>query len=211
MKKLLTATLLLTPLFLNAAPVVEGVHYKTLDIQKSETKKITEFFSFYCPHCFNLEPLIDEIKKEIKSSGKEITLYKSHVDFIRGASPQSMRLIAKAQSLAVQQDMPEITQEIFKAIHVKKKPIEKISEFENLFATHGLTKPEFAKLFNSPEIEDAADKMKFMQEKYKEDLKGVPTLIINDRYMMLLGGFKASSYEDLFKQVKEAAFELTEK
>lgn len=211
MRKLITATLLLFPLFTNAAPIVENVHYKVLSTEKSETKKITEFFSFYCPHCFNFEPLMKEIKKEIKTTHTDVELYKSHVDFIRGSSPATMGLLAKAQSLAVKLDKPEITEEIFKAIHVSKKPIETYSEFESLFAAHGLTKTEFKKEFNSADIEQAANKMKFLQTKYKEDLKGVPTLMINDKYILLLSGFKASSYDDLFRQVKEAAFELTEK
>ncbi len=211
MRKLISAALLLFPLFTNAAPLEENVHYKVLTTEKSETKKITEFFSFYCPHCFNFEPLMKEIKKEIKTTHTDVELYKSHVDFIRGSSPQTMVLLAKAQSLAVKLNKPEITEEIFKAIHVTKKPIEMYADFQSLFKRHGVSKAEFQKLFNGIEIEQAANKMKFLQTKYQNDLKGVPTLMINDKYLILLSGFKASSYDDLFKQVKEAAFELTKK
>lgn len=211
MRKFIAATLLLLPLFSQAAPLVENVHYKVLSTEKSETKKITEFFSFYCPHCFNFEPLMNEIKKDIATKHKDVELIKSHVDFIRGASPQAMTLLAKAQSLAVLVKKPEITEEIFKAIHEAKKPIETYSGFQKLFEKHGIQNIEFQNLFNSKEVEQAANKMKFLQTKYKDDLKGVPTLMINDKYMLMLNGFKASSYEDLFNQVKEAAFELTEK
>lgn len=211
MRKLITATLLLFPLFTNAAPIVENVHYKVLTTEKSQTKKITEFFSFYCPHCFNFEPLMKEIKKEIKTNHTDVELFKSHVDFIRGSSPQTMVLLAKAQSLAEKLNKPAVTEDIFKAIHDSKKPIETYSELESLFETHGLTNEEFKKQFNSEDIEKDANKMKFLQTKYKNDLKGVPTLMINDKYLILLSGFKASSYDDLFRQVKEAAFELTEK
>ncbi|MDP2567133.1 thiol:disulfide interchange protein DsbA/DsbL [Pseudoalteromonas marina] len=211
MRKFIAATLLLLPLFSQAAPLVENVHYKVLSTEKSETKKITEFFSFYCPHCFNFEPLMNEIKKDIATKHKDVELNKSHVDFIRGASPQTMTLLAKAQSLAVLVKKPEITEEIFKAIHEAKKPIETYSDFQKLFEKHGIHNIEFQNLFNSKEVEQAANKMKFLQTKYKDDLKGVPTLMINDKYMLMLNGFKASSYEDLFNQVKEAAFELTEK
>ena len=31
----------------------EGTHYKVIAEQATEKKEVLEFFSFWCPHCFN--------------------------------------------------------------------------------------------------------------------------------------------------------------
>ena len=37
----------------------EGVHYDIVSDKKSESPVVTEFFSLFCGHCFQFEPLID--------------------------------------------------------------------------------------------------------------------------------------------------------
>ena len=56
MKKalLMAAALLLAPMAAMAADYKEGVHYTVInDGPETAKPEITEFFSFYCPHCFN--------------------------------------------------------------------------------------------------------------------------------------------------------------
>jgi thiol:disulfide interchange protein DsbA len=72
MKKAITAALLfsasLLPLSATAMPeaFLAGVHYKTtasLLATSSEDKiEVIEMFSYACPHCFHLEPLVEEWK-----------------------------------------------------------------------------------------------------------------------------------------------------
>ena len=63
MKKLfaLVATLMLS-LSAHAAQFKEGQHYKVLDLEASSKPTVTEFFSFYCPHCNSFEPIIQQLK-----------------------------------------------------------------------------------------------------------------------------------------------------
>ena len=40
----------------------EGTHYKVLDKEATDKPVITEYFSFWCPHCFKFEPIVAQIK-----------------------------------------------------------------------------------------------------------------------------------------------------
>lgn len=42
----------------------EGTHYTVLDEEATKKPVITEFFSFWCPHCFQFEPIVKQIKEK---------------------------------------------------------------------------------------------------------------------------------------------------
>ena len=62
MKKLLAlASVALLSFSVQAAKFSEGDYYKILELPKSSSPIVTEFFSFYCPHCNSFEPMIQEL------------------------------------------------------------------------------------------------------------------------------------------------------
>ena len=61
------------------ARFVEGEHYRVIADEVSEQRQVTEFFSFWCPHCFNFEPLVLEMKKRLDP---EVEFNKIHVNFM---------------------------------------------------------------------------------------------------------------------------------
>lgn len=68
MKKILmlAAAFLLLPLAATAAQYKEGVHYTVVSEGPASAKpEITEFFSFYCPHCYNFEKKRDPKLKAV--------------------------------------------------------------------------------------------------------------------------------------------------
>ena len=67
MKQLLFAfTLLLSASFANASDKFnEGEHYQVLNTTQSANTKVVEFFSYYCPFCYNFEPIVAELKKSL--------------------------------------------------------------------------------------------------------------------------------------------------
>merc|ERR1712157_702392 len=57
-KKLkLSLLILCLPFAAFAADFEAGNQYEVLKVEKSATPQVTEFFSFYCPHCFQFEPV----------------------------------------------------------------------------------------------------------------------------------------------------------
>lgn len=88
MKKLFALfSMLMLSLSAHAAQFKEGEHYKVLDLEVSKKPLVTEFFSFYCPHCNTFEPVIQQLKKQLPEGTK---LQKNHVSFMGGNMGPSM-------------------------------------------------------------------------------------------------------------------------
>lgn len=66
MKKLfaLVATVMLS-VSAYAAQFKEGEHYQVLKTPVSSSPVVSEFFSFYCPHCNTFEPIIAQLKQQL--------------------------------------------------------------------------------------------------------------------------------------------------
>ena len=76
MKKLFALfSMLMLSLSAHAAQFKEGEHYKVLDLEASKKPVVTEFFSFYCPHCNTFEPIIQQLKKQLPEGAR---LQKNH-------------------------------------------------------------------------------------------------------------------------------------
>lgn len=69
MKKLFALfSMLMLSLSAQAAQFNEGEHYKVLDLEASNKPVVTEFFSFYCPHCNSFEPIIQQLKSSYQKA-----------------------------------------------------------------------------------------------------------------------------------------------
>ena len=117
MKKLFALfSMLVLSLSANATQFKEGEYYKVLDQEASKKPNVTEFFSFYCPHCNTLEPIIQEVKKQLPEGVK---FQKNHVSFMGGTMGPSM---SKAYSAMVAWDLEDkMVPVMFDRIHKMKK------------------------------------------------------------------------------------------
>lgn len=62
----------------------DGKQYTTLSREATEEPQVMEFFSFFCPHCYDFENvyhMTDVFKKQLPENGKMV---KYHVDFMGG-------------------------------------------------------------------------------------------------------------------------------
>lgn len=212
MKKIITLlTTLVFAMGLQAVELKEGVHYEVVSTTATSKPEIKEFFSYYCPHCLSFEPLADKLKV---SAGKQgIEFKKSHVDFLRAAGPDIQALLTRALVASEKLNKPEVSKAIFNYIHKQRAVFTSEKDVKNLFIVHGVSAEEFDKAFNSFPVKAAAKKMKSEQDRLARTrvLSSVPTFIVNGKYKILSNGFKASSYDDLFSQIENAALELAKK
>jgi thiol:disulfide interchange protein DsbA len=160
----------------------EGKHYQVINKVADTTPNVTEYFSFYCPHCFKFERIVEQIEK---SMPKGAQFKKSHVDFMRNASSATQQSLSKA--LVVGEKMGighKITAAIFKQIHVDIKPFKDESDIKALFAANGADVVKFEKLMKSFGVKGAANKMKKAQESLSNSkvLDSVPMLIVNNKF-----------------------------
>lgn len=211
MKKLI-ALLFINMLSLSASALdlEEGVHYQVISESASPLPTVTEYFSFYCPHCFSFEPLAKSIKE---SSNNDLYVFsKSHVDFMRSAPAQTQSILSRALIAATHLENETIVKRIFERIHVKKETFNGKQDVLALFAENDISASEAEALMYSDQATARLNNMKTRQDILSRAgiLKGVPTFIVNDKYKILPEGFKAKSYEDLFTKMKAAIDELSQ-
>lgn len=197
LKKLQLAFIALClPIAALASEFVDGTHYETIATPASETPKVTEFFSFYCPHCFRFEPIAKAIEANLPEGA---VFEKSHVNFLGGLPAQTQSNLSYAYIVAKQADKEDvIAEKIFRAIHIEKNQLRDIKDVKALLAVNGIAAEKFEAAVASMPVISAENNMQKAQEKYSElgALKGVPTFIVNDKYRIIMQGIESQAQLD---------------
>jgi thiol:disulfide interchange protein DsbA len=212
MKKLITLVMaVFMAASVSAVELEEGVHYEVISTTATATPEIKEFFSYYCPHCHNFEPLADNLKKA--GEANNFKFEKSHVDFLRAAGPDIQLMLTKALVTSELLNVPQVSKAIFEYIHNQRGVFTQEKDIRNIFVDHNVDGEKFDKAFNSFAVKAAASKMKKEQTSLSRRgvLTSVPTFIVNGKYKILTAGFKAKTYSELFAQLEDAAVKLTKK
>ncbi|KOO16760.1 thiol:disulfide interchange protein [Vibrio xuii] len=193
MKKLiaLIATMALS-LSVHAAQFEEGTHYKVLDVEKSATSKVTEFFSFYCPHCYKFEPVIDNLKASLPDSA---TFEKVHVAFMGNNMAVPM---AKSYAAMVALDAEKtMVPAMFKQIHELRSAPQNEQALRQVFIDNGIDADKFDSAYNSFVVNSM--QRGFDKQFEKSTLTGVPGVLVNDKYIVKPDQIR--SYEEYNKLV----------
>jgi|TARA_B110000196_G_scaffold320366_1_gene342390 thiol:disulfide interchange protein DsbA len=189
-------------------PFSEGVQYTTLKKQVPEASTLREVFSVYCPHCYKLEPIIQKIKPDLNA---DIKVKRHHVDFLRSAKKEEQSDVTKAILIADEiGKADEFVAFAFTAIHEHRQLPER-DGLEALLATLGVPKDQVSGAWDRPDVLKSYNKLAKMQREWVEsgDVKGVPTLIVNGKYRVELGGIKAKSSEEFLSTLTSLINYLT--
>lgn len=153
-----------------------GRHYEILSepvLTRDNSKvEVVEFFWFGCGHCFSLEGLLNDWKKDLPNS----------VDFYRYPViwNKMVETHAKIFFIAEALDKPEIIDGVFNAIHVQQKMLASDREIIRFMKTFGVSEEQYNRLINSFGLKNNIKKADLFGEKY--GIKGVPTFIVNGKY-----------------------------
>jgi len=157
-KSRVAVTALLLLMFFGAASAqglvsryVEGEHYKVAETpvpQPDDGKvHVVEFFLYSCPHCYQLEPELEEWRKSLPD-GVEF----SRVPVLFGAGGQKYaRLYYTAQQLGV---LEHVHRRIFDAIHQNGRRLLSESAMRDFMAAQGVDGDRFAQVFKSDAVSD---------------------------------------------------------
>ena len=192
-KKILAfASVALLSLSVQAAKFTEGEYYKVLELPKSSSPVVTEFFSFYCPHCNSFEPIIQQLKKNLPDNAK---LQKNHVSFMGGNMGKSMsKAYATSVVLGVEDKMVPV---LFGRIHDMQKPPRNDNELRQIFLDEGVSADDFDGAFNSFAVNSMVNR--FNKAFQDSGLTGVPAIIVNNKYLVEAG--KVKSVDEYFELV----------
>ncbi|WJG08800.1 thiol:disulfide interchange protein DsbA/DsbL [Aliiglaciecola sp. LCG003] len=159
---------------------VEGEHYKVLNEEVAETSDVTEFFSFWCPHCFNFEPIAEKIKQQLEST---VRFNKVHVNFMRFTGPETQNAATQAMLVGrLLNKEDELNQAIFSYIHLQQQPINGLAELKTIFQAKGVEPAEFDKLIASDELASLFEQNSQTITTFGQHISGVPNIIVNGKY-----------------------------
>ena len=180
----------------------EGTHYRVIADEASEEKNITEFFSFWCPHCYNFEPIVAEIKKK---KANDVKFVKVHVNFMRSAGPDVQDMASQAMMVgrALNKDV-EVNGAIFSHIHRDRKLIASKEDLQAILARTGVTTEQFDKAWDSFAVKGMMGKNAKLINEFRRHVSGVPNFIVNGKYQATFQrGMSADDMVDLIVWLSE--------
>jgi thiol:disulfide interchange protein DsbA len=158
---------------------------------ESDKVVIYEFFWYGCPHCYNLEPTINDIESNLD---KDTILIKVPV-----ALRDSWELHAKAYYALQQMKLDDnLHEKIFTEIHVNSNRLDTKEKLANFIKEEGYDADKFLKILDSFGTEIRIKKASRLANQYQ--IKSVPTLVINGKYKT--SGSHVSSYQELYDVVQ---------
>lgn len=186
MKKIFTLllVLILLPLTAQAFEFREGTHYKIIKATATEKPEVSEFFSFYCGHCFGFESFIGKLKAQLPEN---VAFKKNHVDFLgREMGPMLTRAYAAAELFQVEDEFSAL---VFDQIMKQHKNVDGEEGILEIFEKAGIPKKDAENALLSFPVNGLASQMKRNTETFK--IMGVPTLIVNGKYKVEAGSVKS--------------------
>lgn len=178
----------------SAAQFSEGDQYVKLDKSVTNEPQVLEFFSFYCPHCYEFEEVYHVSDAVRKGLPEGVKMTKYHVEFLGPLGKQLTQAWAVAMALGVED---KITQPMFEAVQ-KTQSVQNPEDIRNVFIKAGVSAADYDGALNSFVVKSLV----VQQEKAAEDLqlRGVPAIFVNGKYMVKNDGLDTSSMDSYVQQ-----------
>lgn len=189
----------------SAANITDGKQYITLDKPVAGAPQVLEFFSFYCPHCYQFEDVLhvsDNVKKKLPEGTK---LVKYHVEFLGPLGKQVTQAWAIAMALGVED---KVTVPMFEAIQ-KTQTVKNEADIRKVFIDAGVPAEEYDAALNSFVVKSLVAQ----QEKAAADfqLRGVPAMYVDGKYMLNSQGMDTSDLDVFVQEYANTVKHLVEK
>jgi thiol:disulfide interchange protein DsbA len=162
-----------------AQPVpAEGKEFVRLDPAVSVSVEpgkidVVEFFSFACPHCFELEPTLEAWIKKLPA---KVHFHRVPVPFLFNyRNLQPLYYTLEAMNLVDTMQM-----KVFNAIHVENQRLLKPEDIGALVARNGIDPAKFLAVFNSFAVQARTRQAADLVSSF--NVNEVPTIAVQGRY-----------------------------
>ena len=195
MKKIIMLMVgLLMGSLVQAAPLYkEGVNYDVVKQSPSAKPEVLEFFSYFCPHCYQFEPIMADVKKSLPEG---VAFKRNPVAFLgREMGPELQRAYAVSVLLGVEESF---SSEAFKRIQVERNPPKDRAEVKAMFEQLGVKGAEFDGSIDSFAVTGLVSQYDHNTEGF--NIRGVPSTLINGKYLVKTESLKsADEYKALIQ------------
>lgn len=175
----------------------EGTHYEVLDVPKTTTPEVVEYFSFYCIACFRFEPIAAELASTFPNQFR-----KSHTSGLSPAPGMGEKMTqAYALALMLEKDRA-FNREVFDTNFANGKVIRSQADLFNVFEAAGIKPADYKKYLGSFSVRARAKQME--KEAKDRGVTATPTFIVNGKYKININGFRDSGNlsQDLVKAIR---------
>jgi thiol:disulfide interchange protein DsbA len=181
------------------ADLVEGVQYKTLkpavptNVAPGKVE-VVEVFWYACGHCYLLEPKLAAWDKKGKPA---------YVELVRMPAVWNdlLKLHARLFYTIEILGKPQLHDEAFREINVKRNRLDTPEKIEAFFTSRGVSKAEFDKAFAGFAVESKLAKAADLNRRYR--IVSTPTVIVNGKYVT--DAAMAGGEEQLFQAITTLA------
>ena len=199
MKKVfvLLVSLLITP-FLQAAPAFkENENYEVIRQTTTPKPEVMEFFSYYCPHCYQFEPIIAELKSQLPA---DVSFKRTPVALLgKEMGPELQRAYAVADLLKVEDKVSPV---IFNRIQVERNMPQNRADVRAMFEQAGVSGKDFDGAIDSFAVTGMV--AQYDRNTGSMNIRGVPATVVNGKYLVKTEGIKSTEeYISLVKFLLE--------
>lgn len=160
-----------------SAQMVEGKNYTRLPnpvaVETGKKIEVIEFFSFGCPHCADLEPILDGW---IASKPADVELRRIPVSF-QAAWERLGRVWYTLHALG----KDDLAPKVFNAIHANGKNLSDPKTFFDWAAQQGMDRKKVEDMYNSFTI--ASEMSRSKRDAQVFNIQSVPTIIVDGKFM----------------------------
>jgi thiol:disulfide interchange protein DsbA len=162
--------------------------------------EVVEFFWYECPHCYDLEPALEQWVARLPKD----------VEFVRVPATFNERWTVSARvyyALEAMRLLPKLHAALFNAIHQGGLRITDDRQRADWLQRQGVDAAKFQAIFASPAVDARIKRAAELVAAAK--IEGVPTLMIEGRYLVSAGG--AIKSNDQMLEVADALIKQSRK
>ncbi len=179
------------PLAAAAQALEEGKNYVRLKspqaVDTGDKIEVLEFFSYGCPHCADLDPVLVQWQK---AAPADVAFRRVPVGFGRESWDNLGKVFYTLEALGVEQ---KLAPEVFAAIHRGNVRLDSPKSFFDWAAGKGQDRKKVEEMFNSFAIAGKMNKANQAAKAYQ--VQSVPLVIVDGKFMT--GSEKVGSHANL--------------
>ncbi|WGO83450.1 thiol:disulfide interchange protein DsbA [Arsenophonus apicola] len=166
----------------SAASYTEGTEFIKIQKAVQNAPRVVEFFSFYCPHCYQFESIYHVSQTVAKNLPKDIKMERYHVDFLGPLGAELTKAWTVAMVLKVEDKVSPL---LFEGIQ-KSESINTPADIKAVFIKAGVKSEEYDAALNSFVVKSLVVKQQQAANDFQ--LRGVPAMFVNGKYMVRNNG-----------------------
>lgn len=177
----------------SAASYTEGTEFIKIQKTVQNAPRVVEFFSFYCPHCYQFESVYHVSQTVVKNLPKDIKMERYHIDFLGPLGAELTKAWTVAMVLKVEDKVSPL---LFEGIQ-KSESINTPADIKAVFIKAGVKSEEYDAALNSFVVKSLVVKQQQAANDFQ--LRGVPAMFVNGKYMVRNNGIKIENADHYAK------------